>query len=96
MKNESFTPEYKKEIIKLVTEGGKKVADVAMDIGVSDTTIRKWIKLFNEHGTDAFPGKGYLRPEDEELRKLKRQIFDLQEENEILKKAMRIFTRPEK
>lgn len=96
VKGQSFTAEYKKEIIKLVTEGGKKIPDVAKDIGVSDTTIRKWIKLFDEHGNQAFPGKGFLRPDDEELRKLRKQVIDLKEENEILKKAMRIFTKPEK
>ena len=96
VKGKIFTAEYKKEIIKLVTEAGKKIGDVARDIGVSDTTIRKWIKLNSEHGEVAFPGKGYLRPEDEELRQLRRKVYDLQEENEILKKAMRIFTKPEK
>jgi len=96
MKSKSFTAEYKKEIIKLVTEGGKKISDVAKDIGVSGTSIRKWIKMYNQHGNQAFPGKGFLRPEDEELRQLKKKIFDLEEENEILKKAMRIFTKPEK
>lgn len=48
---------------------------------------------YSEHGKDAFPGKGNLRPEDEEFRKLKKEIADLKEENEILKKAMRIFSR---
>lgn len=33
-----FTPEYKKEIIRLVTEQGKKVKDVAADIGVTETS----------------------------------------------------------
>lgn len=42
------------------------------------------------------PGKGNLLPEDEKLRKLQQEIFDLREENEILKKAMAIFTRPGK
>jgi transposase len=36
MKNKkSFTPEYKKEIVKLVTERGKKASEVAEDIGVT-------------------------------------------------------------
>jgi len=96
MKSKSFTAEYKKEIKKLVTEGGKKISDVAKDIGVSDTSKIKWIKLYSQHGNQASSGKGYLRPEDEELRKLKKKIFDLEEENEILKKAIRIFTKPEK
>ena len=89
----SFTPEYKKEIIKLITERGKTVRQVSKDIDVSETSIYRWIKQYGQHGEDAFPGKGNLLPEDEKLRKLQQEIFDLREENEILKKAMAIFTR---
>lgn len=88
-----FAVEYKKEIIKLVTEQGKKVTHVAKDIGVSEATVRRWIKEYGTHGEDAFPGKGKLRPEDEELRKLKKRMSDLEEENAILKKAIAIFTK---
>lgn len=95
-KKKAFTAEYKKEIIRLITETGKSVADVAKDIGVTETSVRRWLKQYGEHGEDAFPGKGKLRPEDEELRRLKRALADLEEENAILKKAMAIFTRPEK
>lgn len=63
---------------------------------MSQTALRKWIKEYSEHGEQAFPGKGNLRPEDEELRQLKKQLANLQEENAILKKAMAIFARPEK
>jgi transposase len=96
MGKKKFEPEYKKEIIKLVTERGMKPGDVAKDIGVTPTSIRKWVKQYSEHGDNAFPGKGKLRPEDEEFRKLKRQIADLKEENKILKKAMAIFSRDER
>lgn len=95
-KKKAFTAEYKKEIIRLITETDKSVADVAKDIGVTETSVRRWLKQYGEHGEDAFPGKGKLRPEDEELRRLKRALADLEEENAILKKAMAIFTRPEK
>lgn len=59
-----FTAEYKKEIIRLITETGKKVSDVAKDIWVTETSVRRWLKQYGEHGEDAFPGKGKLRPED--------------------------------
>lgn len=95
-KNRGFTPEYKKEIIRLVIEQGKKVKDVAADIGVTETSVRRWIKQYGDHGENAFPGKGKLRPEDEEIRKLKKELADIKEENEILKKAMRIFIKPGK
>lgn len=92
----NFSVEYKKEIIKLVTEQGKKVTHVAKDIGVSEAAVRNWVKQYGTYGEDAFPGKGKLRPEDEEIRKLKKKMAELEEENAILKKAITIFTKPVK
>ena len=93
MGKKRFTPEYKEEIIKLVTERKKKISEVAKDIGVTPTSIRRWITQYSEYGKDAFPGKGNLRAEDDKIRKLMRDNIDLKEENEILKKAMAIFSR---
>ncbi|MCG8541829.1 MAG: transposase [Clostridia bacterium] len=76
-KRKTYSLEYKKEIIRLITEQGKKVKDVAKDINVSETSIRRWIKQYSKHGDDAFPGKGKLREEDEEIRKLKKQLADI-------------------
>ena len=79
-----FTKEYKEEIIKLVTEQGKRPTHVARDIGVSESTVRGLVKKYQEHGANAFPGSGNLRTEDEELRRLKKMLADIQEENEIV------------
>jgi len=51
------------------------------------------ITQYSEYGKDAFPGKGNLRTEDDKIRKLMRDNIDLKEENDILKKAMAIFSR---
>ena len=48
-----FTKEYKEEIIKLVTEQGKRVTHVARDIGVSEATVRGFIRRYKEHGKTA-------------------------------------------
>lgn len=88
-----FTEDYKKEIVKLVTELGKKPTDVAKDIGVTPTSIRRWVKQYSIHGENAFPGKGKLRPEDAEQKRLEKENKDLKEEIAILKKAMAIFSR---
>lgn len=92
-KRTRYNDEYKKEIVRLVTELGKKPSEVANDIGVTDVTVRRWVKQFNLHGDDAFPGKGNLRPADAKERELQKEIQDLKEENAILKKAMAIFSR---
>jgi transposase len=92
-KQKRFTPEYKGEIVKLVTEQNKTKTEVARSIGVSEATIRDWVKKFSQYGKEGFPGSGKLRPDDKELKDLKNKIKDLEMENEILKKAMTIFSR---
>lgn len=92
-KGTRFNKEYKQEMVRLVTEAGKKPAEVAENIGVTATTVRNWVKQFTVHGYEAFPGKGKLHPADEEARNMEKKIRDLEEENAILKKAMAIFAK---
>ena len=87
------TNEYKSEIVRLVTELGKNPAEVAADIGVTTRTVNNWVNALEIHGNDAFPGKGNLHMVDEETRKQKKRIKDLEEQNAILKKAMSIFAK---
>ena len=88
-----FTSDYKKEIVKLITELGNKPSDVAEYIGVTATTIKRWVKQYSIHADDAFLGKGDLRPTDERLRELMKITKELEKENAILRKAMAIFTK---
>ena len=91
--HKKFDPEYKKEMVRLVEELGKSPADVAEDIGVTATSIRRWVKQYGVHGDAAFPGKGNLHPANEAMRKRDKRIKELEEENAILKKAMSIFAK---
>jgi Transposase and inactivated derivatives len=69
-----------------VKEQGEKAAAVARKLNVTNKTLYRWISEYRQDGGEAFPGKGRLKPEDAELRKLKRENEELREENEILKK----------
>lgn len=91
--NKRFEPEYKKEMVCLVEELGKSPADVARDIGVTATSVRRWVKQYGSQGEGAFPGKGNLYPATEAVRKKDKRIKELEEENAILKKAMSIFAK---
>ena len=95
-KGKRFNAEFKIETIKLVTELGQDVNKVASDIGVHPNTIYKWIQLYQKDPQEPFVGSGHQKSADEELRKAKRRVADLEEEVAILKKAITIFTKPPK
>lgn len=84
----SYTKEFKQEAVKLVLEQGMKVGKVAEDLGVAHSSVGKWVREFQENGNSAFPGKGRLMPQDEELRRLRKDNHRLQVERDILKKTI--------
>jgi len=83
--------EFKVEAVRLVIEKGLSVSGVATDLGINVKTLYGWLREYTKHQDDAFPGSGKLRPEENEIRKLKHRIADLEEENAILKKARAFF-----
>ena len=89
----SYSREFKEDAVRLVTEKGIPVTQVAMDLGIHENTIYKWMRQYKADPVGAFPGKGRLKPQDEEFRKLQRENEVLREEREILKKALAIFSK---
>jgi transposase len=91
----TFTREFKVEAVRMVTEGGHRLAQVARDLELDAKLLRRWREaLAQEEAAKAFPGKGHQKPEEEELRRLRRDNERLRQEREILKKALAIFSGP--
>jgi transposase len=88
-----FDVEFKREAVRLVTFGGRKVSEVARDLGLTERMLHRWKKEQAEDSENAFPGKGHLKPDDEEFRRLKKELTDVTEERDILKKALAIFSK---
>lgn len=88
-----FTKEFKEDAVRLVVEGGRTVSEVARDLGIEANMLHRWKREMRDVGSEAFPGKGYLKPQDEEMRRLKRAYEDMKEERDILKKALAIFSK---
>jgi len=88
-----YDKEFKTQTVLLVIEEGKPVAQVARDLGISENTLYRWVSEYKQDPQNAFRGSGVLKAEDKTLRDLQKQVRDLQMENEILKKAMRIFAK---
>lgn len=86
-----FTNEFKREAVRLAQERGN-VSETARDLGIHATLLHRWKRRLREAAENevAFPGHG--NPKDPELARLQRENARLKEENEILKKAVGIFT----
>ncbi len=89
----TYTPEFKREAVRLAQSSGKPITQVARELGISDTSIHQWRKELTEHGSEAFPGSGHQTAQEEEIRRLKRELERVQMERDILKKTLGIFTR---
>jgi transposase len=89
----TYTPEFKVQAVKLVTEKGYSVAEAARSLGICDNLIRNWKRDLQDQGDDAFPGQGKLPPVEEELRRLRAENKRLLAERDILKKAAAFFAR---
>ena len=90
----NYSKEFKTDVVKYYNNNDFTQDEVAKKFEVSRTALHNWIKeLKNYSANDVFVGSGNLHKEEDELRKLKRQVRDLEEENAILKKAAAIFSR---
>jgi transposase len=84
----TYTTEFKREAVHLAQTSGKPITQIARELGISDTSIHQWRKELTEHGPEAFPGSGHQTAQEEELRRLKRELERTQKERDILKRAM--------
>ncbi len=88
----TYTREFKVEAVRLVEHSGKTQSQVAKDLGIPDTNLQRWCKQDGQHAEKAFPGSGHTAPDQEELRRLKRELEIVRLERDILKKAVAIFS----
>lgn len=92
-KRRSYDKEFKLSAVKMITEGGMSLMQVSRDLGVNENSLHKWKKDYLSDQQNAFPGKGHLKPEQDELRKKDREIARLTMERDILKKALGYFAK---
>ena len=91
-KRRTFTKELKETILSLY-DSGQKVCDLSKDYDIDPGTIYRWNKERKED-RPSFTGKGVSRLTDteKELKALQKQLKDVTEERDILKKVVSIFS----
>ncbi|SDY03862.1 transposase [Paenibacillus sp. CF384] len=83
-----FDEEFKRQTVKHMKESGKTASEVSMELDIPVGSIRTWRRQFGDTGE-----KAQVYIDQERLKKLEQMNRELQEENEILKKAMHFFTK---
>jgi transposase len=85
-----YPPEFKAEAVRLVRSSGRSIPQIAKELGVSDNSLRSWLK---QAEIDQGERQGLTTEEREELRRLRRENKILRQEREILRKATAFFAR---
>ena len=91
----TYPAEFKREAVRLMEQAGVQVEQIASDLGVSAHSLYDWRKKAQEQGQLAFPGNGRLAltAEQEENRRLKRELELVKQERDMLKKTISYFAR---
>ena len=92
-KRRHFTREFKRDAVQLVTGKGMPVGKVARDLDIHPNLLHLWRREFLKDGEKAFTGKGCVKPENAEIRKLRKELERAREERDILKKALAVFSK---
>jgi len=94
MPRNTYTREFKLQAVRMITDQGLSVAEVARRLGVTEGALRTWRAAAQEHGDAAFPGPGNPPPAEDELRRLRAEVRRLRAERDLLKKAAAYFASP--
>ncbi len=91
-----YSKEFKLDAISLVVEQGYTRSEAARSLDINANMLTRWIKEHEADDGQAFRGNGKLTPEQEEIRRLKAQVKQLELEKRILKEATVFFAKETK
>lgn len=87
MKRKTYDKQFKIAAVKVALEEGMSVPQIAIELGIADNTLYRWINEYEKDKENAFPGNGNaLMNATYEIKKLQKKNEELEMENEILKK----------
>ncbi|MGL4910341.1 MAG: transposase [Cetobacterium sp.] len=91
MSKHKYDDEFRKQIVDLIDSKVKTAKEISGEYSLPVQTIHTWVRKYKS--TSSFRDEDQLTPEQKEIRELKKKIKQIEEENDILKKATAIFSR---
>ena len=95
-KNRKYTEEFKLEALSLLESNGKSMGLIERELGITPGLLSKWRARYQikvKNGEAAKLEASDLSAAQAEIRRLRRELAEVKEEKEILKKAVAIFSR---
>ncbi|RAV01185.1 transposase [Paenibacillus sp. YN15] len=93
MKRKSHDNEFKQQVIYMIQNQGKAVSLVARELSLHNSTIYRWVAEFKQERAKSNFRSGQQKPDQVTFRHMIKRIRDLEEENDILKRATHFFTK---
>jgi transposase len=90
-----FDAQFKLDAVRLMENSDRSPREVAKDLGIRSELLYRWKRELEADPPNAFPGKGRLKPEQEQLRQLQTELARVKQERDILKKALAFFSKNE-
>jgi len=88
-KYRKFSPEFREEAARMVVETSRAIADIARELGVSETSLGDWTRAYREKHADDEPP--LQLSERARLRELERENRELRMKADFLSKAAAYF-----
>jgi len=95
-KYRAYTKEFKLEALELLRRGNKSAAQIERELGITKGMLLKWrdrYQIIESGSQSAQLGPSDIESAKAKIRRLERQLAEAEEEKEILKKAVSIFSR---
>jgi transposase len=89
----NYTPEFKRDAVRMALEPGRTVVEVARRLGIGRSLLQRWKREMKANGEEAFAGDGAAKATEKELARLRRELARTQQERDILKKALAYFAK---
>lgn len=87
-----YTPQFMLMVAKDAANA-KTYKEIARKYELDSSTVKGWVSAYNQYGELAFEPGGPERYKDQKIAQLEKEIEELKEENEIIKKATAYFSK---
>ena len=97
----AYPLEFRRDVVAVARQGERSRAQIARNFGISESCLARWLRIadredgLEEDGTGPSSGSSPSRPapDEAEVRELRRRNKQLEQENEILRRATAYFAR---